>query len=192
MISIQSEGASGGWKCKISGIKRNASPFVGTSTGSVKKRELGQSCSEDKWVCRQNGSSSAGGVLVWRRRRGKSLEICSERHGGSRLTVETQTQRPVDCGAPRTTLLPAPPPTNPDPGSDSPIMVRRQLGPRMVSGSSLLTATLVSDRRRHCCERRALLLLHRLMLAGLPSVSVCVCGGLPPAGFYLEPQLPPW
>ena len=37
-----------------------------------------------------------------------------------------------------------------------------------------------------------LLLLHRLMLAGLPSVSVCVCGGLPPAGFYLEPQLPPW
>ena len=69
--------------------------------------------------------------------------------------------------------LPRPP--NQHPGSDSPMMVGRQLGPRMVSGSSLLTATLVvGDRRRHCCERRALLLLHRLMLAGLPSVSVCV------------------
>ena len=107
--------------------------------------------------------------------RWKSLEICSKRHGGSRLTVETQTQRPVDCGAPRTTLLPAPPPTNPDPGSDSPIMVRRQLGPRMVSGSSLLTATtLVGDRRRHCCERRAAAATPPFDVGGF-ALCVCVC-----------------
>ena len=166
-----------GWKCKISGIKRNASPFVGTSTGSVKKSELGQSCSEDKWVCRQNGSSSAGGVLVWRRRRGKSLEICSERHGGSRLTVETQTQRPVDCGAPRTTLLPAPPPQPTQTLAQTlPSWWEDNLVPGWSRGQACWPPRyVVGDRRRHCCERRALLLLHRLMLAGLPSVSVCVC-----------------
>ena len=128
---------AGGGNVKSLELREMPRHLLGRQVKSVKKSELGQSCSEDKWVCRQNGSSSAGGVLVWRRRRGKSLEICSERHGGSRLTVETQTQRPVDCGAPRTTLLPAPPPTNPDPGSDSPIMVRRQLGPRMVPAIAL-------------------------------------------------------
>ena len=101
----------GGGNVKSLELREMPRHLLGRQVKSVKKSELGQkSCSEGKWVCCQNGSSSAGGVLVWRRRRGKSLEICSERHGGSRLTVETQTQRPVDCGAPRTTLLPAPPP----------------------------------------------------------------------------------
>ena len=85
------------------------------------------------------------------------------------------------------------PPTNPAPwlrlSHDG---EKTTLGPRMVSGSSLLTATLVvGDRRRHCCERRAAAATPPFDVGGF-ALCVCVCGGLPPAGFYLEPQLPPW
>ena len=69
--------------------------------------------------------------------------------------------------------LPRPP--NQHPGSDSPMMVGRQLGPRMVSGSSLLTATLVvGDRRRHCCERRAAAATPPFDVGGF-ALCVCVC-----------------
>ena len=41
-----------------SGIKKNASPFVGTSSGSKRKVNWVRGA-EDKWVCCQNGSLSS-------------------------------------------------------------------------------------------------------------------------------------
>ena len=56
----------GGGNVKSLELREMPRHLLGRQVKSVKKSELGQNCSEDKWVCRQNGSSSAGGVLVWR------------------------------------------------------------------------------------------------------------------------------
>ena len=50
----------GGGNVKSLELREMPRHLLGRQVKSVKKSELGQSCSEDKWVCRQNGSSSAG------------------------------------------------------------------------------------------------------------------------------------